>query len=314
MTPVRVCFLGTPEFAAVHLQALLQNNQFKVVGVVTQPDRPAGRKMQLTPSPVKILAGAQGLPVLTPENLRRDPHALEVIRAWTADVAVVVAYGQILSQEFLDSFPHGAVNVHGSLLPRWRGAAPIQRALEAGDSETGVSLQRMVKKLDAGPVIGERRIPLDNEINAVQLYDRLAPLGCELLTEELPRYVRGEITPREQDESRVTVAPKIEKEESLLDWNLSAEVFHNRVRAFSMGPGTYVMFRGKRLKIHRTRLVEQPATGVAGTIQRLDPAALWVRAASGVLELIEVQPESKARMPIGDFLKSAGIRGGDLFV
>lgn len=314
MNPVKVCFLGTPEFAADHLRALLKNPVYQVVGVVTQPDRPTGRKMHLTPSAVKVLALENNIPVLTPENLRKEPEIFEKIKSWKADIAVVVAFGQILAQDFLDSFKFGAVNVHGSLLPLWRGAAPIQRSIEAGDTETGVSLQRMVRKLDAGPVIGERIVKLNDEITATELYEKLSVLGCELLEQDLLKYIKGEIKPREQDETKVTLAPKIEKTESLLDWNMSAAAIHNRVRAFTMGPGTYVMYQGKRLKIHKTKVVDMTSVGVAGAIVSLNPSELQIQTREGVLSILEVQPESKSKISIADFLKSAALKKGDLFV
>lgn len=313
MSVVRVCFLGTPDFAAKHLQSLLDDDHYKVVGVVTQPDRPSGRKMQLTPSPVKELALKHNIEVITPENLRKEPEALEKIKSWQAEVAVVVAFGQILSQEFLDSFTYGAVNVHGSLLPKWRGAAPIQRSIEAGDTVTGVCLQRMVKKLDAGPVIGERRVQLDSEINATELYDRLATLGCELLHVELMDYIRGNLAPQPQDESLVSIAPKIEKEESLLDFSRSAESLHNKIRAFSMGPGTYVNFQGKRLKIHKTKVYAAAPTVKPGEVAAVGPAELIIQTSQGQLALLEVQPESKNRMTIADFLKSHQLSKGQIF-
>lgn len=313
MSVVRVCFLGTPDFAAKHLQSLLDDDHYKVVGVVTQPDRPSGRKMQLTPSPVKELALKNNLEVITPENLRKEPEAFEKIKSWQAEVAVVVAFGQILSQDFLDSFSYGAVNVHGSLLPKWRGAAPIQRSIEAGDLVTGVCLQRMVKKLDAGPVIGERRVQLDSEINATELYDRLAVLGCELLNVELMDYVRGNLAPLAQDESLVTVAPKIEKEESLLDFSKSALSLHNKIRAFSMGPGTFVNFQGKRLKIHKTKVVEQSSPVKPGEVALVSANELLIQTAQGQLSLLEVQPESKNKMPVADFLKSHTLVKGQIF-
>lgn len=319
MSSVRVCFLGTPQFAEVHLSTLLKDLRFEVVGVVTQPDRPAGRKMQLTPSPVKTLALAHKIPVVTPENLRKEPDAFEVIKSWKADVAVVVAFGQILSQEFLDSFKFGAVNVHGSLLPLWRGAAPIQRSIEAGDVQSGVSLQRMVKKLDAGPIIGERIVELNNEITATELYDKLAVLGCELLQTDLLKYVSGEVKPVDQDETKVTLAAKIEKEESLLNFSLPAVKLHNRVRAFTMGPGTYVMFQGKRLKIHKTKVFGNSATGLElGSVVSVSVSELNIQTSDGVLSLLEVQPESKPKMLVVDFLKSlqasTALKKGDLFV
>ncbi len=313
MNLIRVCFLGTPDFAVTHLQALLKNSNYKVVGVVTQPDRPAGRKMLVTPSPVKSLALQSSVPVLTPENLRKEPEQFEIIKSWNADVAVVVAFGQILSQEFLDSFKFGAVNVHGSLLPLWRGAAPIQRAIEAGDKVTGVSLQKMIKKLDAGAVIGERRVELNEVVTATDLYLHLAQLGCELLEKELLAYVRGEIVPKYQDESKVTIAPKIEKEESLLDWNTSAQKIHNKIRAFTMGPGTYVMFQGKRLKIHKTKVISFFG-GTPSRIHQVNETELIVETSDGLISLLEVQPESKSKLSIQDFLKSVSLKKGDLFV
>ena len=311
---IRVCFLGTPEFAADHLKALLSDSRFQVVGVVTQPDRPAGRKMQLTPSAVKVVAEKNNLSVLTPENLRKQPDVFEQIKAWQADVAVVVAFGQILSQDFLDSFAKGAVNVHGSLLPLWRGAAPIQRSLEAGDTVTGVCLQKMVKKLDAGPVIGERKVQLDMQINATELYQKLSVLGCELITNELVDYVNGKIDPVIQDETKVTLAAKIEKEESLIDWTQSAVKIHNKVRAFSMGPGTYCMYQGKRLKIIKTKIYDAEFVGVDCQVNYVDQNILFIQTGQGLLSLLEVQPESKSKMPIQDFLKSVSLKKGDLFV
>lgn len=313
MSLIRVCFLGTPDFAVTHLQSLLANPHYEVVGVVTQPDRPAGRKMQLTPSPVKALALQHALPVITPENLRKEPESFGVIQSWKADVAVVVAFGQILAQDFLDHFKFGAVNVHGSLLPLWRGAAPIQRSIEAGDKVTGVSLQRVVKKLDAGAVIGERRVLIDDEINATELYLKLAALGCELLNEELVKYVHGEIKPQEQDETKVSLASKIEKKESFIQWTQPALQIHNKVRAFSMGPGTYVMFQGKRLKIHKTKVLAT-TNGTPGRIHDISNTSLVIETAQGFLSLLEVQPESKPKMAVQDFLKSVTLKKGDLFV
>lgn len=314
MSVIRVCFLGTPDFAATHLKMLLADDHYEVVGVVTQPDRPAGRKMQLTPSPVKVLALEHHLPILTPDNLRKEPENFEMIKSWNAEVAIVVAFGQILSQEFLDSFEFGAVNVHGSLLPKWRGAAPIQRSIEAGDRVTGVSLQKMVKKLDAGAVIGERQVELDDEMTATQLYNRLAILGCELLHIELMDYVRGNLAPIPQDETRVTIAKKIEKEESFILWAQSARSIHNRVRAFTMGPGTYVMFQGKRLKIHATKVLNESTVGQVGSISEVSANELVIQTGMGLLSILEVQPESKSKLLITDFLKSVSLKKGDLFV
>ena len=314
MSAVRVCFLGTPDFAALHLQTLLINSQFEVVGVVTQPDRPAGRKMQFMSSPVKTLALSRNIPVITPENLRKELEAFETIKSWKAEVAVVVAFGQILSTEFLNSFIYGAVNVHGSLLPLWRGAAPIQRSIQAGDQVTGVALQKMVFKLDAGPVIGERRIQLNETITASQLYSRLAVLGCQLLEVELMDYIRGNLAPIEQDEAQVTIAPKILKEESLLNFRTPAKLLHNTVRGFNLGPGTYAIFRGKRLKIHETFYTKIDSNLPPGFISNISDEGLFIQTSSGQLILKTVQPESKNKMSSHDFLKSVSVKRGEAFV
>ena len=314
MSKVRVCFLGTPEFAVTSLQALIDDDHFEVVGVVTQPDRPAGRKMQLTPSPVKMLAMNHGMHVITPESLKKNPGRLEEIRSWGAEVAVVVAFGQILTQEFLDMFRFGAVNVHGSVLPRWRGAAPIQRGIEAGDKESGVTLQKMVKKLDAGDIIGIRRVPLDDEITAVELHDKLAVLGADLLRVELMDYVRGNLVPQPQDESQVTYAHKIEKTESEIKWTLPAVEIHNKVRALTMGPGTFALVGGKKLKIHKTRVSKKAgAHPNAGTVVDVNEEFISVQCGGGVLNIFEVQPESRNRMKVSDFLKGHPLKVGDHF-
>lgn len=319
MSQVRVCFLGTPEFAVTHLQAMLNDEHFKVVGVVTQPDRPSGRKLQLTPSPVKSLAQSRGIKVISPESVNQT-LILQEIESWGAEVAVVVAFGQILSQKFLDLFPFGAVNVHGSILPRWRGAAPIQRSLEAGETETGVTLQKVVKKLDAGDVLGLRRLKVTDEMNAQDVHDQLARLGADLLHIELMDFVRGNLAGEPQDESLVTYAKKIEKSEAELHWEQSAESLHNKVRAFIYGPGTWILFRGKKLKIHRTKVYPSSAEmrvavgdAVPGKVLLCENDRLVIACRSGALELLEVQPESRNRMSVADFLKSNPLRVGDLF-
>ncbi len=314
MSVVRVCFLGTPDFAAQHLQTLLKDSHYEVVGVVTQPDRPAGRKLQLMPSPVKSLALNLHIPVITPENLREDPAAFEIIKSWKAEVAVVVAFGQILSTDFLNSFTYGAVNIHGSLLPSWRGAAPIQRSVQAGDQLTGVSLQKMVFKLDAGAVIGERRLILDEIITASELYSKLATLGCELLEVELMDYIRGNLAPVDQDESKVKLAPKISKEESLLSFEKSAKHLHNTIRAFTMGPGTYVMFQGKRLKILESFYSNENSSFNIGEVSHIDNQGVFIQTSSGQLIIKVVQPESKNKITSQEFLKTVSLKKGELFV
>lgn len=316
MSKVRVCFLGTPEFAVTSLKALLEDEHYEVVGVVTQPDRPAGRKLQLTPSPVKVLAQDHGLKVLSPESLKADQAAIEEIKTWGAEVGVVVAFGQILTQSFLDSFPFGCVNVHGSILPRWRGAAPIQRAIEAGDPESGVTLQKMVKKLDAGDIIGIRRVKIAPELNALELHDQLALLGADLLHVELMDYVRGNLVPVPQDESQVTIAKKIEKSESQVEWTATAKSIDGKIRGFVYGPGTYTLLEGKKLKLHKAIAVPgeatvYPSSYVAGSITATHADHISVACGEGILKIYEVQPESRNRMKIADFLKGHDLKVGD---
>lgn len=306
MKTLKVCFLGTPEFAATSLKYLLSDPYYQIVGVVTQPDRPAGRKLQLTPSAVKVLAQQHNLPVLSPENLRKEPEVLEQIKTWKADLAIVVAFGQILNDEFLNSFEFGAVNIHGSLLPLWRGAAPIQRSLQNGDKETGVALQKVVKQLDAGGVIGVRKIEVQDDWNANFMYEKLAEMGTELLKRDLKDYVSGNLVPVKQDEALVTIAKKIDKSESEINWQLSSEDIHNQVRAFSMGPGSFTWLNDKKVKIHKT-VVKSSAgsnSGNAGHVLGLHSGGISVQCGSGVIDLLELQPESRNRMNAADFVKS----------
>lgn len=311
MSKIRVCFLGTPEFAVTSLKALLADDHFEIVGVVTQPDRPAGRKLQLTPSPVKTLALEHGLKVVTPESLKKEPEVVEEIRSWGAEVGVVVAFGQILTEDFMGSFPFGCVNVHGSILPRWRGAAPIQRAIEAGDHESGVALQRMVKKLDAGDIIGIRKVRIRPDMHALQLHDELAELGADLLRVELMDYVRGNLAPKPQDESQVTIAKKIDKTESLVDWSTSAKAIDGKIRGFVYGPGTYTILGGKKLKLHRAVPIHGETRAEPGVITAIADDHLSVATGDGVLQLFEVQPESRNRMLVKDFLKGHDLKVGD---
>lgn len=290
---------------------MLDDDHYQIVGVVTQPDRPAGRKMQLTPSPVKSLAMARGLRVISPDSVNQAV-ILEEIQKWGAEVAVVVAFGQILSQKFLDSFRYGAVNVHGSILPKWRGAAPIQRSVEAGEAETGVTLQKMVKQLDAGDILGLRRLSVPSTMNAKELHDELAVLGSDLLHIELMDYIRGNLAPTPQDPAAVTFAKKIDKSEAQINWKEPAERIHNKVRAFVMGPGTWTSYDGKKIKIHRTEF-DASLKGSPGQILRLEQNGIWVATGQGAVKIIELQPESRNRMAAADFLKSNPLKEGDVF-
>ncbi len=310
MSKVRVCFLGTAEFSRVSLEALLKDEHFEIVGVVTQPDRPSGRKLQLTPSAVKSFALANGLQVISPESVNKDV-ILEEIRSWSAEVAVVVAFGQILSEKFLSLFPRGACNIHGSILPRWRGAAPIQRAIEAGDEESGVTLQKIVKELDAGDILGIRKLKLETHLSAMDVHDQMAKLGTELLHVELMDYMRGNLAPIPQDAAGITFAKKIAKTESEIHWKMPATALHNKIRALQMGPGTFTGFQGKALKIHKTQVKQ--ISGHPGEVLTVSDSELVIGCGRDALSLLTVQPESRSRMPIADFLKGHALKKGDQF-
>ena len=290
---------------------MIKDPHFEVVGVVTQPDRPAGRKLQLQPSPVKAMVQPLGIPVLTPEDINHD-DVLAAIAEFKAEVVVVVAFGQILKKKLLGMFPDRVVNVHASLLPRWRGAAPIQRALMAGDSETGVSLQVMVRKLDAGPVLGERRFPLASDMSAFDSYRMCEQLGAQLLQVDLMDYLRGNLTPVPQDEALVTLAPKIEKSEGSIDWSQPAETVHNRVRGLAMGPVAYTLYQGKMLKIHKTRPnTAHNSARQPGEVLKATEKTLLVHCGKGSLELLIVQPESRSQIQIDEFLRGYPVKVGD---
>lgn len=325
----RLVFCGTPEFAVPSLEALASSSAFEVVLVLSQPDRPSGRGQKLQMSPVKKRALELGLPVITPEKATA-PEILEQLAQCQAELGVVVAYGQILSQKFLDLFPKGCVNVHSSLLPRWRGAAPMQRALMAGDRESGVSLQKVVRRLDAGPVLGEHRLSLPEDLGATELTARLSQLGAELLLQLLPRYFAGTIELHEQDESQVTHAAKIDKAEGLIDWQKDSRTLHNLIRGLDMGgPYATTQFRGRGLKIHKSRIVQEEkasslpsSPGNSGEVENLAPGCLVevgqdflrVQCGRGCLDLLQVQPESKARMSVTDFIRGYQPLKGEHFV
>ncbi|MCC6137130.1 MAG: methionyl-tRNA formyltransferase [Bdellovibrionaceae bacterium] len=314
----KVLFCGTPEFARRQLEALLLDRDYEVVTVVSQPDRPSGRGHKLTPSPVKDFALKHNMPVLTPEKAS-DPAFIEELKKHTYDICIVVAYGQILKKNFLEMFPGKCVNLHASLLPYWRGAAPIQRSVMAGDSKTGICLQVVVPKLDAGPVIGEREMEITLEDSAGTVHDTLASLGLELLAKDLKAYLRGEQAPKLQDENLVTYAHKIDKAESDINWSLSALEIHNKVRGLALGPQASCVFQGKRLKIIKTLPIlkssEPLGRGLqsAGVVLEASGETLVIGCGEGSLQLLVVQPESKKPMMVSEFLRGYKVAVGGIF-
>ena len=283
---LRLVFAGTPEFASAHLQALLGWSGCEVMAVYTQPDRPAGRGKKLAPSPVKTVAKAHGIAVFQPPTLR-DSSAQADLAALNADVLVVVAYGLILPAAVLAMPRLGCVNVHGSILPRWRGAAPVQRAIEAGDTESGVTIMQMDVGLDTGPMLAIARCAIDSDETAASLFQKLERLGPPALIETLQALTAGAAAPEVQDDSLSNYAKKIEKVEAVIDWRQSAAVLDRKIRAFYPDPIAYATLGGERIKIHRATPVVD--SGTAGTILRAAAEGIVVACGEGALIITELQ-------------------------
>lgn len=299
-TDLRVGFAGTPAFAEQALQAILSAG-FNVVVALTQPDRPSGRGMQLTPSPVKQLALKHGIPVEQPVSLRND-DAQAMLRAYDLDVLVVVAYGLILPQVVLDMPRAGCLNIHASLLPRWRGAAPIHRAIEAGDTETGVCIMQMDAGLDTGGVVDEARLPILPTETTAQLHDRLAALGADRIVAVLQQLAAGgALHALPQSEAGVTYAHKLEKAESLLDPVQSAAQLDRQIRAYNPFPGAVLQSDGKPIKIWQASIVA--GQGIPGTVLAADDHGVVVACGDGALRLEVLQAPGGKRLPAADFLR-----------
>ncbi len=293
--------MGTPEFALPSLKMLCM--RYPVVGVVTQPDRPAGRGRRLLASPVKQLALAEGIPVFQPERLKRL-EAVERVRAWLPDLIVVAAFGQLLPPAVLETPRYGVLNVHASLLPRWRGAAPIQAAILAGDAVTGVTIMQLDAGLDTGPLLAKREVAIEPEETAGYLEERLAQLGAELLVEILPDYLAGNLRPQPQPEQGITVTRRLSKQAAALDWGRSAEELARQVRACAPQPGAYTMWGEQRLKVLQARALqdaEWPETqpGTVFIWQNL-PAVVT---AEGTLLLLQLQVAGKRPLNGAAFLR-----------
>lgn len=308
---INVVFAGTPAFSVSCLRQLIDSTDVEVVGVVTQPDRKAGRGMKLTPSPVKQAAMDAGIDVITPESLKANDEALAWLESKACDVLVVVAFGMILPKAWLAAPRVAAINVHASLLPRWRGAAPIERALLAGDEETGVGIMRMEEGLDTGGIYAESRIPITSTTSGSELWFKLSEMGAELLISSLPGIVSGELTPAIQDESQVTYAKKLTIKERVIDWSQSADEIDRKVRCFSPKPGARTLFRGKWLKIVSGEVAEGSTNHPIGTV--VGDKSLDIACGNGsVYRILEVQPEGKQMMAAEAFLNGSQIKKGDL--
>ncbi|CFR20278.1 methionyl-tRNA formyltransferase [Yersinia kristensenii] len=299
---LRIIFAGTPDFAARHLGALL-SSQHQIVGVFTQPDRPAGRGNKLTPSPVKVLAEQHNIPVFQPKSLRPEENQ-HLVADLNADIMVVVAYGLILPASVLVMPRLGCINVHGSLLPRWRGAAPIQRSLWAGDAKTGVTIMQMDVGLDTGDMLHKIECNIQPEDTSATLYDKLAQLGPQGLLVTLQQLAEGRAQPEIQDEAQVTYAEKLSKEEAKLDWSLSAVQLERCIRAFNPWPVSYFVVDEQPIKVWQAQVLATVDNVAPGTIIQADKHGIQIATADGVLNITQLQPAGKKAMSAADLLNS----------
>lgn len=305
---MRIIFFGTPDFAVASLQALLAGPD-DVVGVVCQPDKPAGRGQRLTAPPVKQTALAANLPVLQPVKIR-TPEFLAQLRAWEPELIVVTAYGRILPNTILELPPLGCINVHASLLPKYRGAAPMQWALLNGDATTGVTIMRLAEKMDAGDMLLARETPIGRDDTLASLHDRLAAIGAAALTEAIELLRRGDLRGTPQDQSQVTFAPMIKKEDGRIDWTRPAIEVERQVRAFHPWPSAYSHLDGKRLKVSRAHATASlRANATPGTVVAVGDA-IRVACGDGDLEIAELQLEGRRRLPAGEFTHGGHVTVG----
>jgi methionyl-tRNA formyltransferase len=297
---LRIVFAGTPDFAAAHLDALVASG-FQVVSAYSQPDRPSGRGKKLSPTPVKAVAEKHGIAINQPLSLN-DPAAYATLQAYQPDVLVVVAYGLLLPQAILDLPRYGCLNVHASLLPRWRGAAPIERAILANDPDSGVCIMQMEAGLDTGPVLKTVRTPIQQDDNSATLTARLQQLGCEALIEVLQQLPSGTVPAQPQDPALVSYARKMQKEEAQIDWTQSAQQIHNQVRAFYPRSPAWCMHEGKRLRLIQAQVSTNDNATVPGTVLAVSAQSVKVACGTGVLEVFSVQTEGKPAMSISSLL------------
>jgi methionyl-tRNA formyltransferase len=309
---LRVAFAGTPEFALPALGALAASPHC-LVGVLTQPDRPSGRGRRILPSPVKLAAQSYGVPVAQPARLRGD-EGLAALRAWHPDALVVVAYGLILPPEVLELPRFGCINIHASLLPRWRGAAPVARAILAGDVETGITIMSMDAGLDTGPIVLARSLNIDRAATTGSLQQELAALGAAALLEAMQEIEAGNARPRPQAAGAATYAPKVQKSEALIDWRASAMAIERQVRAFNPWPITETRWAGEPLRIHAARAVipgEHAANGrEAGTVIALEQKEIWVACGEGSLAITELQRPGRRRLGAAEFANAGQLSVG----
>jgi methionyl-tRNA formyltransferase len=305
---MRIVFMGTPEFAVPSLEGLLKSED-ELVGIVTQPDRPKGRGQQLALSPVKVIAQREGLPLLQPTKMK-DPGFMTTLSSWKPDLIAVAAFGRILPPAVLSLPPRGCINVHGSLLPKYRGAGPIQWALINGETATGITTMVMDEGMDTGAMLLQESISIRPEDTAGTLSPRLAELGGRLLVETLARLKAGTLTPRPQDHSLATLAPLLKKEDGLIDWTMPAASIANRIRGLTPWPGAYSFLKADRWTLCRASAFPEPASGVPGQIVGLTKDAVRVATGQGVLAIHELQPAGSRRMPAAQYLAGHPLQVG----
>ena len=308
---MRTIFFGSPEFAVPCLEALHETSE--VAAVVCQPDKPAGRGLSLRAPAVKLRALELGLDVLQPKKVR-SPELAERLRDLGADVGVVVAYGRILPRAVLDAPRLGCVNVHASLLPRWRGAAPIQWAIVHGDAETGVTLMQMDEGMDTGPMLASASTPIGPHEDAGALSARLSSMGAELLQRELPRYVTGELVAEPQDDAAATMAPLLSKEHGRIDWVQPAQAVYDQIRGMSPWPGAHTTLGSRPIKVHRASPSTLDSDGaLPGEVTALDADGIWVACSEGTLQIQELQESGRRRVDARSFVSGRGVAVGDRF-
>jgi methionyl-tRNA formyltransferase len=297
---MRIVFMGTPQFAVPSLESLLQSDD-SVVGVVTQPDKPKGRGQSMAASPIKQAAEKAGVPILQPLKMK-DPAFLDALRAWQPDLIAVTAFGRILPPVILDLPPQGCVNVHGSLLPKYRGAAPIQWAVMNGEHETGITTMLMDAGMDTGAILLQERVPIDPEDTAGSLSDKLAKVGGPLLVETIRRWKAGTVTPQPQDNSGATMAPLLQKDMGQIDWKAPATEIANRVRGFSPWPGAFTHADQERWTIWKAHALPDTATAEPGTAVAVTKEAIHIATGRGLLAITELQPANSRRMTVQHYL------------
>ena len=303
---MKIIFMGTPDFAAASLEALI-DSRHEIQAVVTQPDKPKGRKGELTPSPVKVIAKREGIKVYQPLKVR-DKEFVETLRAYNPDVMVVVAFGQIIPLSILNMPKYGCVNIHGSLLPKYRGAAPIQWAVLDGEKETGITTILMDEGIDTGDILLKKTIKIDTDETSGSLFDKLMALGAETILETLDELEKGNLTPTKQGESPTAYAKMLNKAMGLIDFTKSAKELDCFVRGMDPWPSAYTLLSGKTLKLWKVRAVE--GSGKAGSVIEIGKESFTVACGEGAIEVIEVQLEGKKRMSAGDFLKGSTLNIG----